>query len=103
MSNQFQPSPTCVAVHVSACGGFQAHWLPYGQTKFYSPLLVDTRNGDLFRAVIPHDLRSVAFVPAQARAPRTSPFARRINDIESGAYGPEHLLAEFAAFVGGAA
>jgi len=103
MSFHIQASPLCVAVHHSPCGVFQAHWLPYGQTKYFAPVLIDTRTGHLFRAVIPHDGYAIAFVPAHARAPRTSPVVRRIEDIEHPLYSPERMLAEFADFVRGAA
>lgn len=93
----------CVATYQSPCGIFSAHWFPYGQTKYFSPVLVDSRTGHLFRAVIPHDALTVVFVPAEKRAPHTSPFVRLREDIETGNYDAKHLLAEFAQSMGGAA
>lgn len=103
MSNRNQTSPLCVATYQSPCGNFHAHWFRYGQSKFFAPVLVDSRTGHLYRAVIPHDANTVVFVPAQKRAAHTSPFVSRFEDIEVSHYNADQLLAEFACFLGGAA
>jgi hypothetical protein len=103
MSNTSNNTTTGKIRGVSACGRFLIGWFRYGDSSYFTPILLDDKTKLMFKPVIPYDADVIVFVAADKRARRTSPFVCRPENIFGGTYDSDRVLAEFVRVMGDAA